>query len=305
MTVDKAARAQEIRRMLEAERKKFVRYQDMQRLLSRYALERFLYRLGASPHAGKFVLKGALLLAIYLPDEYRSTRDGDLLAHGRYTRQSLLGMLQTICAIKQDDGLTFRPGKIDARDAGTTREYPGFVAIIPAMLGASNCDIHLDIGFGEAVTPAPATVAFPSLLKLPRPKLKVYPLETVIAEKFHAIVHLGMSNTRLKDYYDLAEIARSCQLDGATVRLAIEATFEHRRTHVPGETPAGLTSAFYDAKGKQADWKAFLRRHGLSKSGDLETACNRIEALVMPPAVACALGQAFGPVWRNEAWSEA
>src|SRR5712692_2653935 len=123
-------------------------------------------------------------------------------------------MLQEVCNISNDDGLILPPANIEIREAGTDREYLGYIAIIPAGLGGSNCNVHLDICFGDAITPTPPLVEYPSLLNLPKPRIKVYPLETLIAEKFQAIVRLGMSNTRLKDYDDLANIADSCELQG-------------------------------------------------------------------------------------------
>jgi hypothetical protein len=253
------------------------------------------------------VLKGALLLAVYLPDEHRSTRDGDLLLFGRYTRQSLLGMLQSICGFKQDDGLTFRPGKIELRNAGTPK-CPVFAVIVPAMLGASNCDvhlhIHLDTNLGEAVVLSPSYVAFPSLLKLPRPKLKAYPIETVVAETLQAIAHLGLSNPRLKDYNELVEVALSCRLSGEAVRQAIAATFERNGVPVPTETPLGISAACYDAKARQTEWKALVRRHGLSKGLGLKEACELIEALAMPPSLAAAAGQSFRFSWDKGGWAD-
>ena len=184
MSAVNASRAMEIRTLLDTERRKPGPYQDMQRLLVRYSVERFLYRLGLSPYRSKFVLKGALLLAIYVPNEYRSTGDGDLLAQGHFTPERLLHLFQEVCAIYYDDGLIFDSIAIEIRDAGADREYPGYVVVIPANLGASKCNVRLDIGFGQAVTPSPHLVDYPSLLDLPKPRLRIYPLETVVVRSF-------------------------------------------------------------------------------------------------------------------------
>lgn len=304
MNADKTERAQEIRALLDAERRKPGSYQDMQRLLIRYAVERFLYRLGLSSYGSKFVLKGALLLAIYISDEFRSTGDGDLLALGHFTAERLLRIFEEVCAIEHDDGLIFNPSGIEMRETGAEREYPGYAVVIPTSLGASSCNVRLDIGFGQAVTPRPQLVDYPSLLDLAKPKLRIYPLETVIAEKFHAIVHLGVSNTRLKDYHDLAEIALRSSLSGNTLCQAIKATFKRRRTQIPTELPQGLTSIFFDSRDKQSEWKAFLKRHSLRKRLSLKETSSIIADLMLPVIQACAVDHVFKLNWHDQSWHD-
>jgi hypothetical protein len=302
VSVNVVERAKEIRNLLDAQRRKSPGYQDMQRLLNRYATERFLYRLGQSRFENLFVLKGAMLLAIYLPDAFLTTQEVEFLLSGAFTQERLKQTLREVCAIKHEDGLTFPRAGISVQAGGSDREAPGCSAVIPARLGASNCNIHLEIRFGEAVTPSAQRITFPSLLDLPRPELRAYTLETVVAEKFQAIVHLGMSNTRLKDYHDLAEIARYNRFDGELLRRAMIAAFERRRTPIPIETPLGLGSLFFGSKQRQTDWRAFLKRHGLSKRLALEDVCRYIEVLVMPVAQACVGEEILLSTWRQGAW---
>lgn len=302
MRPDPDTRAKEIRLLLESARRTEGGYQDMQRLLIRYSTERFLYRLGRSRFGDRFILKGAMLLEIYVPDSHRKTRDADFLLFGEYSPDGLKGTLAEICGAEHDDGLTFNPSGITVQNAGATREYPGYAARIPVRLGASNCDILLDIGFGEAVTPPARRITYPSVLPLPRPELRVYALETVIAEKFQAMVHLSVSNSRLKDYHDLAQVARTCTVDGRTLCEAITATFARRRTPIPTETPTGLSPPYFASKQRQSDWRGFLKKQALSKGTSLEEACRQIEAMVMPAARASAEGQTLKATWREKRW---
>jgi hypothetical protein len=135
---------------------------------------------------------------------------------------------------------------------------------IPATLDGARIALQVDIGFGDAVTPAPEEVRYPVLLTdLPAPRLRAYPKHTVVAEKFHAICLLGLTNTRMKDYFDLDVLMQERRLDAGELRRAIEATFARRQTQLPAELPAGLSDAFVSDPTKQAQWKAFLKKNRL------------------------------------------
>lgn len=295
-------RAREIRTLLDEVRRNSPTYQDMQRLMNRYAIERFLFRLGSSKYGERLILKGAMLLVLYLPHEARSTRDADFLGFGRFTEQSLKELLTEVCNEECDDGLVFNTSGITVEPAGADRGYPGYAVIIPTRLREANCDIHLDIAVGEAVEPAPQPIEYPTILNMPRPHLRACALETLIAEKFQAITYLGMSNTRLKDYYDLSEVALRCRVSGTSLRMAVAATFAQRGTPLPMEPPIGLTDAFYASRRKQKDWSAFLTRHALPAHLPLGERCISIERLVMPVARAIAAGKGFPLTWNDGAW---
>jgi len=302
VTPDTWSRGRQIKAELTRVRRASAGYQDMQRLLDRYAIERFLYRLGRSRHADQLVLKGAMLLAVYIPDAYRSTRDADFLAFGSFTPQGLKGMFTEICADEQDDGLQFDTSAITVQAAGADREYPGYTVVVPTRLGEAACDVKMDIGFGEAVVPPAQRLSYPTILSMPEPSIRAYPLATIVAEKFQAIVGLGMSNSRMKDFHDLSEIARHCSLDGKAIQEAVQATFARRKTTIPDQTPVALTEVFHGSRGKKADWAAFLRRHSLPKRLDLADACADIGGFLMPVARAISAGQEFGRAWKGSRW---
>jgi hypothetical protein len=296
------SKGREVKAELDRVRRASTGYQDMQRLMDRYAIERFLYRLGRSRYADTFVLKGAMLLAVYLPAAFRSTRDADLLGFGSFTPQGIKMTLAAICSDEQDDGLVFDATDITVQSAGRDREYPGFTVVVPTRLGNGRCDIKIDIGFGEAVVPPAQKHDYPTILPMPNPRVRMYPFATVVAEKFEALVKLGMSNTRMKDFSDLSQIARHCEIDGDALGEALLATFERRRTPIPQATPLTLTAEFYDNRRKKADWNAFLRRHSLPREVNLADACADIERFLVPIARALASAQRFRSDWRGGRW---
>lgn len=299
---DAVQRGNEIRVLIDTARRSSKEYQDLQRLLMRFAMERFLYRLSASRYGDDFILKGAMLLEVYLHTALRTTKDMDFLVQGEFSVDSVRRMLAEVGAIAQDDGLVFDAKGVKVVAAGGERPYPGFQAEIPAMLGDARCGFGMDLAFGEVVTPDARRIVYPSMLQFPAPKVRVYPLPTIIAEKFEAMVHNGRGNRRMKDYYDLWAIGKDCTLDGPVVRAAFLATFGRRGTAMPTKIPQGLGEAFYGAKGKKQEWKEFLRTYGLRKSLSFEDVCLNVQSLVMPVAEACAGGAEFNYVWRQTGW---
>ena len=250
-------------------------HMDMQRLMTRYAIERFLWRIGQSKYADQFILKGAMAFTYYAANSSRTTKDADFMMRGEYDSESIRKVLLEITRIKADDGITFKRNAITVRRAGLERAYPGYSAKIPAQLGTSACHVDLDISLGEALHPEPKRVSIPALLvdKSLYPTLRIYSIETIIAEKYQTIVRLGMSNTRLKDHHDLYEISQSSSVAGGSLRKAIQATFERRGTRIEAEIPIGLSENYYADKTKQRDWKATLRQHNMPRGTDLKEAC--------------------------------
>ena len=177
-------------------------------ILVKYGLERILYRLSRSPHRASFVLKGALLFELWTHDTYRPTRDADLLGRGNNSPEHILGIFQELCAMDvEPDGLVFDPRSVRAERITEDAGYEGLRVTLIALLQLARIPIQIDIGFGDAVTPEPMESDYPTLLSAPHPRLLVYPKETVVAEKFEAIVKLGIANTRMKDFYDLEVMA--------------------------------------------------------------------------------------------------
>jgi Nucleotidyl transferase AbiEii toxin, Type IV TA system len=240
--------------------------EDFNLILTRYGLERLLYRLSVSPHAERFLLKGALLFSLWYDQPHRPTRDADLLAFGTDNIDAMVVAFREICGLSVDDGLAF---DIDGIKGGEIRKAAGYSGIridVRANLDGANISLQVDIGFGDAVTPGPEDVNYPVLLDdLPAFALKAYPKYTVVAEKVHAICLLGMANTRLKDYFDLDVLLSEGVLDQTQLKGAVEATFARRKLDVPSDWPVGLTDTFASDAGKQTQWTAFLRKNRLQQ----------------------------------------
>lgn len=235
------------------------RSQPMELLLTRYALERLLHRLSLSPHRERFVLKGAMLLATWFDEPHRATRDVDLLGFGDAAADALLDTFREIMAIEVDDGVVFDLKGLRIEAIREEVEYGGSRLRTTAVLAGARIPITVDIGFGDAVEPGVDDIDLPVLLDMPSPRLRAYPPETVIAEKFHAMVVLGLANSRMKDYYDVWMLTRAFEIEPERLRRAIAATFARRTTAIPAEVPDGLSEAFATDPGKQRQWDAFAR----------------------------------------------
>ncbi len=241
--------------------------QDFNLTLTHYGLERLLYRLSVSRHSSAFLLKGALLFSLWYDHPHRPTRDADLLAFGPNDIDTLVATFREICNIESEGGIVLDAAAIKAAEIRKSTGYGGVRIDIPAKLDGARIALQIDIGFGDAVTPAPEVVHCPVLLDdMPAPQLRAYPKHTVVAEKFHAICLLGMTNTRMKDYFDLDVLMQESTLDASELRRAIEATFERRQMALPDELPSGLSDAFASDAAKQAQWKGFLKKNRLVPS---------------------------------------
>ena len=235
------------------------RRENAQLLMTRYVIERVLYRLSVSPYRERFVLKGAMLFSLWTRAPYRSTGDLDLLGVGENAPAAIADVFARILALPvEGDGIAFRPETLRAIAAREEDEYSGVKLNFVADLAGARLPVQIDIGFGDVITPGSVDIEYPSLVDQPRPRLRAYPPETVVAEKFQAMVALGMLNSRMKDFFDLWAISEAFDFDGALLARAITNTFERRGTPLPSETPVALTAEFAEAK--QAQWAAFLRR---------------------------------------------
>lgn len=238
---------------------------EFQQVLIRFTLERFLYRLSISPHGGRFVLKGALLFDLWFDVPHRPTRDADFLGFGSSDLGELAAVFRDVAAIVVDDGIAFDPGTVRAEEIRKDANYAGVRVTLRGTLDNARCPAQFDIGFGDAVTPAPIETEFPVLLDdLPAPRLRVYPRETAIAEKFEALVKLGIANSRMKDYFDLWVLLRDSAVAADTLLQAIRATFERRGTPLPVSLPFGLSDGFARDAAKQRQWRAFLAKNKLA-----------------------------------------
>ncbi len=263
--------------------------QNYQLVLTRYANERLLYRLAESAHAERFVLKGAVLLMTWFDEPFRGTRDVDLLGHGDPDPDAVLGVFKDIFAREAPDGVHF-----DAKGARIGRiredtEYGGLRIKTTADVGGARVSISVDIGFGDAMEPEPQILALPGLLDMPAATLRGYARETVVAEKFQAMVALGHANTRIKDYYDIWLLSQSFEFDETQLGRAIAATFERRETAIPRDIPDGLTPAFSQDEAKQRQWAAFARDVSVDP-GSLDQVVEDLSKFLMPHAALAAEG---------------
>jgi predicted nucleotidyltransferase component of viral defense system len=241
--------------------------EDFQYVLTRYALERLLYRLSKSEHVRNFVLKGALLFQFWTRTAHRSTRDLDLLSKGSPSINHFENAFRQVCQeTVEDDGLEFLAESLQGEQIKEEDEYQGIRIRGEAKLGNARIPLQIDIGFGDAMTPGPVEIEYPTLLDFPAPKLWAYNRETVVAEKFQAMVNLGMTNSRMKDFFDLWSLAREFEFDGEALSKAIIATFERRGTGFPIGPPLALSDEFATDATKNTQWRAFLRKGSLTAS---------------------------------------
>jgi len=251
---------------------------DFNQVLVRFALERILYRLTQSPHADRFLLKGALLFTLWYDMPHRATRDADLLGFGASDLESVAQVFREIAAIAVDDGIVFDPASVSVEEIRKEAGYGGVRVVIAGELAKARCKTQIDVGFGDAVTPGSVDSVYPVLLAdMPAPQLRAYPTYTVVAEKLHAIALLGMTNSRVKDYFDLSVLLQRETFDADLLAQAIKATFERRGLAVPTELPIGLTDEFAHDPSRQALWHAFIRKNELN-SEPLATIVTRLRA---------------------------
>lgn len=274
--------------------------EDYSLLLNRFAMERFLARLGRSPHADRFLLKGALLFALWYDTPHRPTRDADLLGFGPADEATLISTFRDIAAMDLGDGVLFDPTALKAAAIREDQAYVGTRLHLSGRIGSARCVLQIDVGFGDAVTPAAERLTYPALLKdFEAPRLRVYPVYSVIAEKYHAMVMLGRANSRMKDFFDLAVIARRTTLEGATLASAIAATFSRRQTPLPATRPLALTEAFSDNPAKQRQWQAFLGKNGLATTSLGETIA-LLDHLLWPPTLVAVASSAATATWQPD-----
>lgn len=270
-----------------------------QELLQYFAMERFLYPLAKSPNAGWFVLKGALLLTAWRAPLSRPTMDIDLAGRTNNQLDHIKDLIGVVCELAvDDDGIEFNRASIEVSRIKEDADYEGVRVQFHATLARARIPMQLDIGFGDVITPEPTELAYPTLLEFPAPVLRAYPKETVIAEKLEALTALGLLNSRIKDYYDLALLSRMYPFDGKRLADAIVATFRHRGTTFEAE-PIGLTQAYCDDPARLLQWRAFLRRSRFGEeAGDLTRLINEIRPFVLPVLSKAAAEHPFNARWK-------
>ena len=273
---------------------------DFGLILVKYGLERILYRLSQSTHTNIFILKGALLFELWTDQRYRPTRDADFLARGDNSPDRFAQIFRELCAMEAEpDGLRFDGDSVVAERISEGAEYEGVRATFIAYLERAEIPIQIDIGFGDAVTPAPVEENYPTLLESSAPRLFAYPKETVVAEKLEAMVKLGIANTRMKDFYDLDVLSQTFPFDGKILAEAVQKTFERRGTELPSEgTPFALTPEFYGDAGKVRQWNAFSQKNrSYIESIEFKIVVGRLADFLVPVARAARRKIPFTKHW--------
>ena len=242
------------------------RGEEFNLVLTRYAIERFLFRLSTLPARESFCLKGALLFDLWFDIPHRTTHDADFLGFGPHDAVALATTMREICGVHVDDGMIFDAASITVEEIREEARYGGLRVRLTATLGKARSTVQIDVGYGDAVSPGPEEAVYPVMLDdLPPPRLRVYPRATVIAEKLEAIKSLGMTNSRMKDFFDIHALAREGMLDIAELGVAIAATFQRRATPIPAGVPLGLSDEFAQDFVKRAQWLGFLRKNRLGE----------------------------------------
>lgn len=253
-------------------------------VLMRFAAERMLYRLSSGPHADQFVLKGAMLFSVWTERPHRPTLDVDLLGFGLPSEERLAAIFRDVCvAAVEPDGLDFDADSVTVEPIREEAEYDGLRVRLLTRLGTARVPLQIDVGFGDVISPAPRELELGPMLQLPPPRLRTYPPETVIAEKLDAIIQRGMTNSRMKDYFDLWTMSRTMSFSFVSLRTAIVATAERRRTEFPQTVPTGLTDEFASDSSKLNQWKGFTRKMGVADtSPTLRQVVDDVAAFLAP-----------------------
>jgi predicted nucleotidyltransferase component of viral defense system len=274
---------------------------DFNYLLFHYFIERLLYRLSISPYAHNFILKGGLLLYTVLKNRGRATKDIDFLAQNiKNTPAELIRIFTKIATIPVNDAVSFDTENITTEQIKEDAEYQGVRIKLTARLDRSRHVLQFDIGFGDVIFPQPVDMMYPTILDMEPPRLKVYSLESVIAEKFHAIIYLADLNSRMKDFYDIYELSRSRDFDGASLSEAIVQTFKRRNTEF-FPCPIIFTDDFLVLPNKQIQWQAFQRRTGIvNVTEDFSVIVAAIKKFLLPVYEALVNKECFYDRWENQ-----
>lgn len=275
------------------------RGEDFTLTLMNYAAERFLFRLSRSSRRDQFVLKGAMLFAVSIGETYRPTRDLDLLGTGEATEAAIDAAVREIVTTAVDeDGVSYEVGTLQVHAIREDNRYGGIRAVMQARLGEARIHVQIDVGFGDAITPGALELEFPTLLHdMPTPKVLAYPIETIVAEKVEAMVDLGILNSRMKDFTDVAMAARRLAFDGTTLVAALNATFRRRRTPLPDNEIVPLSDAFVQDARAQTNWKAFATKNRPCDFDSLAQVVAVLRPFLLPPLESARTGEPFAASW--------
>jgi predicted nucleotidyltransferase component of viral defense system len=267
-------------------------------LLQYFAIERFIYRLSKSPYADRFILKGALMFSAWCGPASRPTMDIDVLGKIDNRLEVITAAIKDVCLMDVEaDGIFFNAETVEAVRITEDAEYEGVRVRVHGNLGNARFTLQIDIGFGDVIVPSPSTVSYPAILDFPAPELKGYTMESTIAEKFQAMVKLGVLNSRMKDFYDIWILSHTFDFEGEVLAEAIEKTFENRNT------PITLKAAIFDPSfGKDGDknvqWQGFIRKTKLINAPEsFEEVIAVVKLFLKPLAASFGERRAFNSIW--------
>jgi hypothetical protein len=281
------------------------RQEDFGLVLTKFGLERILYRISQSKYQDLFVLKGGLLFEVWTGQRYRPTRDADFLARRGNDLNDWVEIFREVCDLQvEDDGLLFGKDTVKAERITEDADYEGVRVTLTGTLEAAKISIQIDLGFGDLVTPDPAELTLPTLLNLPAPRLLTYPKESVIAEKLEALVSLGIAGSRMKDLHDIKSLSREFDFDGEPLAAALKQTFGRRKTALPEGSPLFLTNEFFEDTEKKRQWAAFCNKNrSYVDPSTLEEICAELARFLLPIMDAAAHETPFHRKWaRIDGW---
>ena len=269
-------------------------------VLQYYGMERFLYRFSRSKYTDRFVLKGALLFTVWQIPERRTTLDIDFLARYDNRVASIEVVMREVCNVSVDpDGLVFDSKNVQGHKIKEDADYEGVRVKFLGFLERSRIPMQIDVGFGDIVYPKTKVIDYPVILDFPKPHLKGYPPESVISEKFEAMVKLGLLNSRMKDFYDIWLMMRQFNFSGSNLAEALRRTFEHRKTDLPKECPLFAEEIYDEKSDRQTLWKAFLKKGDIKHAPEkLAITAKEIENFLVKPLNAVKKAHEFMGEWK-------
>jgi len=269
-------------------------------VLQYYGMERFLYRFSRSEYADQFILKGALMFTVWRVTERRTTLDIDFSAHCSNPIEALEELIREVCEVPViPDGLVFDSANVKGKKIKENADYEGVRVKFRGWLGRSRITMQIDVAFGDVIYPKPRLIDYPVILGLPKPQLKGYPVESVVSEKFEAIVKLGSLNSRMKDFYDLRLMLRRFDFDGIRLTEALKRTFSHRQTPLPEDKPIFAEEIYNERSDRQTLWQAFLKKGDIKHAPEkLSDVAGEIEKFIIDPLDAVRKGEKFNEKWK-------
>ena len=270
-------------------------------ILMLYFVERLLFRLSISRYSGQFVLKGGLLLYLIMNEKARATKDIDLLAKETASNlNTFRDIFAEITTIPSDDAVIYDHDSITTERIKEDADYEGVRIKITAYLGNIRKLLQFDIGFGDVVVPKPEDLEYPTLLDMEKPVIKAYSKESVIAEKFEAMLYLAELNSRMKDFYDIYSLSTSFDFDGRVLYEAILQTITRRGTHTSKE-PTVFSGSFANSGDKATQWGAFKRRTAVGGDITFPEVVEMI-GIFLKPVYGCIISEKeFFGHWKKDA----